>query len=106
MAEFGKQISLIKDCKTSWNRHLLMLQQLYLLKNCLQNILIDISLPADESFSFSNNEVKMIPAIVKALVSIKATVKALYYCDENLFTADFTISFMLKKVKDANHFIS
>ena len=43
-AEFGKQITLIKDCKNSWNSLLSMLQRVYLLKNCIQKALIDISL--------------------------------------------------------------
>ena len=34
---------------------------------------MDISLP---TFSFSNNETEMISAIIKALVTIKVTVKA------------------------------
>ena len=35
-AEFGKQITLIKDCKTRWNSLLSMLLRAYLLKNCIQ----------------------------------------------------------------------
>ena len=54
-----------------------MLQRLYLLKSCVQKALIDISLPEGKPFSFSKNQIKMISAIFKALVPIKATVAAL-----------------------------
>ena len=40
-----------------------MLQQAYLLKICVQKALMDISLSEGESFS--NNEIKMISAIIK-----------------------------------------
>ena len=56
-AEFRKEISLIKDCKTRWNSFLLMLQRVFLLKYCVQKALKDISRPEGEFFSFSNNEI-------------------------------------------------
>ena len=47
------------------------------IKNCEQKVIIDLNLPEGESFSFFNKENKMIKAIVKALVPIKATVTPL-----------------------------
>ena len=105
-AEFGKQIALIKDCKTRWNSLLSMLQRVYLLKNCIQKALIDISLPEGESLALSNIELKTVSAIINALLPVKATVEALCRRDANLFTADVAITFMLKKLKDANNVIS
>ena len=101
-AEFGKQITLIKDYKTRWNSLLSMLQRVYLLKNCIQKALI----PEGESLALSNNEVKTVSANINALVQVKATVEALCRRDANLFTADIAITFMLKKLKDANNVIS
>ena len=83
-----------------------MLQRVYLLKNCIQKSLIDISLPEDESLALSNNESKTVSAIINALVPVKATVEALCRWDANLFTADVAITFMLKKLKDANNVLS
>ena len=51
-----------------------MLQCAYLLKNCVPKSSIDIRLSESESFSFSNTEIKMILAIIKSLVPIKANV--------------------------------
>ena len=48
----------------------------------------------------------MISAVIKVLVSIKTTVAALCRRDANLFAADVAITFILKKFKEANHFIS
>ena len=79
VAEFGKQITLIKDCKTRWNSLLSMLQCTYLLKNCIQKALIDISLPEGESLVLSNNEIKTVSAIINTLFPVKATVEALCY---------------------------
>ena len=47
----------------------------------------------------------MISATIKPLVPIKATVEAFCRRDANLFTTNDAITFMLKKLKDANHFI-
>lgn len=105
-AEFGKQLTLTKDCKTRWNSLLLMLERVYLLRNCIQKALIDISPPEGEYFALSKDEIKMVSAIINALVPVKATVDALCRRDANLFTADAAITFMLKKLKDANNVIS
>ena len=83
-----------------------MLQRVYLLKNCIQKALIDISLPEGESLALSNIELKTVSAIINALLLVKATVEALCRRDANLFTADVAITFMLKKLKDANNVIS
>ena len=72
-----------------------MLQCIYLKKKCVQKALIYISLLDGESFSFSNNEIKMKLSIIKPLISIKDTVKALCSRDENLFTIKIAINFKM-----------
>ena len=44
--------------------------------------------------------------IITALVPIKKTVEAHYWQNNNFFTADIAIDFMLKKLNDANSPIS
>jgi len=43
----------------------------------IQKALIDINLPESKSFALSNNEIKVVAAIINALVPIKAKVDAL-----------------------------
>ena len=82
-----------------------MLQWDYLLKIFVQKALMDISLPEGESFFF-NNEIKIISPIVKALIPIKTTVEVLCCQNANLFTGDIAITFILKILKDTNHFVN
>ena len=103
--EFGKDIVLLKDCKTRWSSLLLMLERFYLLRVCIKKALIDIR-NKDESLDLSHNENQMLLEIITALVPIKTTVEALCRQDSNLFTADIAINFMLKKLHDANNDIS
>ena len=99
--EFGKEIVLLQDCKTRWSMLLLMLERLYLLQVCIKKSLIDIK-NKEESLDLSHNKNQMLLEIITALVPIKTTVKALCRQDNNLFTADIAINFMLKKLHDAN----
>lgn len=102
--DFGKEIALLKDCKTRWSSLLAMLERFYLLRNCIQKSLIDCKL--NISTDVSQNEIQAIAEIVDALTPIKATVEALCSQDANLLSADIAINFTLKKLQEADNIIS
>ena len=60
-----------------------------------------MSLPESESFSFSNTEIKMILAIIKSLVPIKANIDG-FLTGRKFVHCYVAITFMLKKLKDEN----
>ena len=55
--EFGKYIVLLKDCKTRWSSHLLIVERFYWLRVCIKKALIDIR-NKDDLLDFSHNENK------------------------------------------------
>jgi hypothetical protein len=82
-----------------------MVERFYLLKDCVQKVLIDFK-NTDTSLDLSHDDIQMLFDIITALIPVKTTVEALCRRDSNLFTADIAINFMLKKLKDANSAIS
>ena len=64
----------IIDCKTRWSSLLLILEQIYQVKNCVQKALIDIYPVQDNSIGLSHDEVIIFSEIITALVPIKAKV--------------------------------
>lgn len=103
--EFGKDIVLIKDCKTRWSSLLGMLERFYLLKDCTRKTLIDLK-NMDTSLDLSHEDIQMLRNLIRALLPIKITVEALCRRDSNLFTADLAINFMLTKLQEADSDIS
>ncbi|KAG0440927.1 hypothetical protein DMUE_1419, partial [Dictyocoela muelleri] len=82
-----------------------MLERFYILRSCVKKAIIDIK-KTEEPEDLTKDEIKILFELINALQLIKTTVEALCRRDSNLFTADIAISYMLKKLKDANSSIS
>lgn len=91
-AEFGKELSLLLDCKTRWSSLWTMLERFQQLRDCVFKSLIDMKNP----LTFSADECKQIDQLVSALEPIKATVEALCRRDANLLTAETALKFLME----------
>lgn len=101
-AEFKNEIGLLLDVKTRWSSLVKMLRRFYDLRNCIKKALIDI----DPKTSIDESEVEQISDIVCSLEPIQAAVEALCRRDANLITADATLIFTLKTLREQNTQIS
>ena len=103
--EFSKEIVLLRDCKTRWSNLLLVLERFYFLKDCIKKALIDIK-DTNKSMDLSHDYIKMLIDKTTELLPVKTTVEALCRWENSLFTADISIKFLIKKLKDASSAIS
>lgn len=79
-----------------------MLRRFYDLRNCVKKALVDVS----PNESIEEREVQLLEDIVLSLEPIEATVEALCRRDANLISADATLSFTLKKLKEQDSSLS
>lgn len=96
IADFGKEIALVLDCKTRWSRLFNMLECFYKLKNCIQKALIDLKLNLE--INFTETEFNVISEINNALLPIKLTLEAIVQRDATLLSANAAIDFMYKEL--------
>ncbi|XP_035716703.1 uncharacterized protein LOC118439484 [Folsomia candida] len=92
--EFGKELSLILDCKTRWNSLVAMLERFYTVQASIKKALVDVRSDAH----LKDWELARISDIVDALKPIEATIEALCRRDANLLTADTALNFMIQKL--------
>ena len=102
IAEFGKNVALMKDTKTRWNSLYDMLDRFQALKNCVQKGLIDIK----STISFSDDEFILLSQVTSALHPVKLAVEKLCSRNINLFSADITLKFMLDEISSQNNSFS
>lgn len=94
--EHNTERALILDCKTRWNSLANMVTRFYDCRNSIKKALVDI-----KSKDFLEEwEVELLLHIKNALEPIQAAVEALCRRDANLITADATIIFTLKSLKE------
>ena len=102
LEDLGKELTVIKDCKTRWNSTVDSLERFLELKNQIRKALIDHG----DQFEFSEAELALLKSIVDALCPIKVSVLALCQRDQNLLKADVTLSFMLEKLEEQDTLIA
>jgi hypothetical protein len=100
--EFKKELVLLLDTKTRWSSLAQMLRRFYDLRNCIKKALVDVN----PKISLEEWEIELIHDIVCALEPIQIAVEALCRRDSNLITADATLVFTLKTLKEQNTNIS
>lgn len=91
-AEFGKELSLLLDCKTRWSSLWAMLHRFQLLKDCVLKSLIDMK----SKLTFSTEDTEQISQLVSGLEPVKVTVEALCRSDANLITAETALRFLMQ----------
>ncbi len=90
-AEFGKELSLLLDCKTRWSSLYAMLDRFQMLKDCVLKSLIDMK----HKLTFSDEDSEQISQLVSGLQPVKVTVEALCRSDANLLTAEVALKFLM-----------
>lgn len=104
-AEFGRELQLVKDCKTRWSSLAAMISRFNLVKQCIFKALIDLRMTS-ASYSFTEKECNTLTDIELALEPVKLAVSVL--CRENatLVTAETTLRFMISKLQSQNSTLS
>lgn len=90
------ECQLILDCKTRWSSLANMISRFYDCRNSIKKALVDI----ESKDVFEEWEMDLLLDIKNALEPIQAAVEALCRRDANLITADATIIFVLKSLKE------
>ncbi|GBN89722.1 hypothetical protein AVEN_61777-1 [Araneus ventricosus] len=98
----GKELSLIVDCRTSWNSLLAMIERFHKLKVCIDKALIDIG----SDTTFSDLEWLKIKYLIESLQPFKLAVEAICRRDSTLLTAETTPKFILEKLVTQNTMLS
>ncbi|KAJ6632695.1 hypothetical protein Bhyg_17130, partial [Pseudolycoriella hygida] len=101
-ADFGKERQVILDTRIRWSSLSMMVKRFYEIRDCIKKALVDIQ----SAISIEDWEVELIDEIVGSLEPIQAAVEALCRRDSNLITADATIIFTLKSLKERNNRLS
>ncbi|XP_013185171.1 uncharacterized protein LOC132903749 isoform X1 [Amyelois transitella] len=97
VAEYGKELNLILDCKTRWSSLSDMIERFLKLRSAITKgfLDLDIVVPVNEE------AVAVLKALHESLHVVKITVESLCQRDADLMTADTALKFMLKSL-DSN----
>ncbi|GBM00113.1 hypothetical protein AVEN_176365-1 [Araneus ventricosus] len=90
----GKELSLILDGRTRWNRLLAMIERFHELKVCIDKALIDIR----SDTKFSDLEWSKIKDLIDSLQPFKLAVEAICKRDSTLLTDETTLKFILENL--------
>jgi len=91
-SEFGKELTLILDCKTRWSSLLNMLSRFLLLRNPVLKAMVDVR---EKSIQLSDSDFNAIQDVVSSLEPVKLAVEAICRRDTNLITAEAAINFCI-----------
>ena len=96
--EFGKEMSLILDCKTRWSSLVDMLARFLHLRGPVQKALIDLG----QSAEVSDADFAVITEIVACLEPLKVAVNALCRRETNLISAQAALQFCIIQLQKQN----
>ena len=82
-AEFGRELQLVKDCKTRWSSLAAMISRFNLVRPCIFKALIDLK-KTSSSYSFTGDECNTLTDIERALEPVKLDVSVLCHEDATL----------------------
>jgi hypothetical protein len=89
--EFGKELSLVADCKTRWNSLFDMLSRFIQLRSSIQKAMIDLKEPV----TLTARDFAVIQEIVSTLEPVKLVVKSLGRRETNLISAEAALNFCI-----------
>ena len=93
--KYGKELSVIRDCKTRWSFLHSMAERFLLLEDPLNKVLDDLGL---ESLKLSSDEIQLVREIVAALEPFKVATEFLCKRKCNLVEAEKIIMFTAKEL--------
>ena len=96
--EFGKEMSLILDCKTRWSSLVDMLARFVQLRGPVQKALIDLG----QSAILTDADFTVISEVVSCLEPLKVAVNALCKRDTNLISAQAALHFCIIQLQKQN----
>lgn len=100
--DFKRERQLLLDVKTRWNSLAIMLERFYEMRNCVEKALVDI----DPDLRLTQEDLKLISDIGKALKPVQLAVEALCRRDANLVTADAILIFAFNQLHQQESNIS
>jgi hypothetical protein len=97
--EFGKELSLLLDCKTRWNSTETMIERFLRIYESIKAALIDLNLNHQ---ILNETELEMLKELMATLRPVRMAVEKLSSRDANLITSEGILQFVLEELKSNN----
>lgn len=98
-ATFGKELSLLADCKTRWNSTETMLERFLCIQAAIAKVLNDLNL-SDQIMG--PDELQMLHELLATLRPVRMAVEKLSNRDANLITSEGILQFVFEELKSHN----